>query len=90
MLTTALQYTFLLKIIGQLTADGTKSVKLGEVDMPGRTTKALTHIWGKIRAEAAASGGPSGATPKKTPATPRKRSAPKTGRHIQFYIIPDC
>lgn len=62
------QYQFLLKIIHNLAGD--RGVKLSEIEMPGRTTKALSHAWAKIKSEAAeAAGGPIA----KPATTPRKK-----------------
>ncbi len=60
----------MLKIIHNLGGD--KGPKLSEIEMPGRTTKALTHVWAKIKAEAAAAGGAGEGVAKPTP-TPRKK-----------------
>ncbi|RDW73764.1 hypothetical protein BP5796_07206 [Coleophoma crateriformis] len=84
------KYVFLLQIINQLCKDGNK-VKISDINMPGRTTKALTHLWANIRKEAEASttkaangdagdaaagaAGPSKPKETKTPATPRKKKA---------------
>ncbi|EMR62931.1 hypothetical protein UCREL1_10130 [Eutypa lata UCREL1] len=51
--TDAEKYTLMVQIIKQLTAGGIK-IKLSELSMPGRTTKSLSHMLGKIRDEAAA------------------------------------
>jgi hypothetical protein len=62
----------LLKIIHNLGGD--KGPKLAEIEMPGRTTKALTHAWAKIKAEAAAAGTGGEGVAKPIP-TPRKKKA---------------
>ena len=41
----------MMKIIEQLTS-GSAKVKLSELNMPGRTTKSLSHMLGKIKDEA--------------------------------------
>ena len=63
---TPLQYKFLFQIIQQLGVD--KTVKYEQLDMPGRTPKALQHVWTKIKQEVVASeGGPV------TPTVPKSR-----------------
>ena len=64
------QYNLLVQVIKQLNAD--KAIKWDQINMPGRTPKAMTHVWAKIRSDAAAAttgAGPTG--------TPRARATPK-------------
>ncbi|KAG9228531.1 hypothetical protein BJ875DRAFT_236393 [Amylocarpus encephaloides] len=49
------------------------TVDWSKISLPGRTPKALSHVWAKIRADAATSG-PSDGAPK-VPVTPRKRAS---------------
>jgi hypothetical protein len=72
----------LVQIIKQLNVD--KSIKWDQIDMPGRTTKAMAHIWARIRADAAAltpHDGPTG--------TPRARATPKkaNGSGKQLFCL---
>lgn len=78
----------MVQIIKQLTAGGIK-IKLSELSMPGRTTKSLSHMLGKIRDEAAAfnpavgngSGGSAAAAAAATVATP---VTPKNARGAEI------
>lgn len=87
------QYQFMMKIIGQLTANSSVPVNLGDIDMPGRTTKSLTHLWSKIKndaASASAGGAPTPTRAKKVtkkPATPRKKAPAKLGKEIHFESV---
>lgn len=62
------------KVIHQLQGDGKISIKWAEIDMPGRTSKSLTHAWAKIQAEIkeVTGGAPAAVKPK---TTPRKKKA---------------
>ncbi|RFU30554.1 hypothetical protein B7463_g5796, partial [Scytalidium lignicola] len=62
------------KIIKQLGGDRA-SVKFTEISLPGRTPKALSLAWQKIKAEVAASGNGDNGAPAVT--TPRKRASNK-------------
>ncbi|RDW68002.1 hypothetical protein BP6252_09398 [Coleophoma cylindrospora] len=82
------KYAFLLQIINQLSKDGNK-VKISEISMPGRTTKALTHLWANIRKEAEASApktsngdgdDAAAATGAAGPSKPKETKAPTTPR----------
>ncbi|KAH6673453.1 hypothetical protein B0J14DRAFT_562913 [Halenospora varia] len=66
------------KIICQLGGAGDKfpNIKFAEIDLPGRTPKAMSHAWQNIKAEALAFKKNEDGTPA-APATPKKRAAPK-------------
>ncbi|KAI1503876.1 hypothetical protein F5X99DRAFT_406557 [Biscogniauxia marginata] len=81
------KYTLLLKIIKQLT-DGGAKIKLADLDMPGRTPKALSHTIAAIKKEASQSngsngggGGGGGGGGASVPATPtgKRGKAPGSG-----------
>ncbi|RYP13701.1 hypothetical protein DL767_010605 [Monosporascus sp. MG133] len=74
--TDAEKASLMVQIIDQLTSAGGK-VRLGELNMPGRTPKSLMHMLGKIKDEAAAHKveGGSGSVP----ATPKAKAGPKKG-----------
>lgn len=47
-----MQYQLLVQIIHQLTSSGGASIKLNELNMPGRTPKSLSHMVTKFKSEA--------------------------------------
>ncbi|KAF4631380.1 hypothetical protein G7Y89_g6754 [Cudoniella acicularis] len=69
------KYSLLLQIIKQIGGDRL-SIKFDKIVLPGRTPKAMTHVWAKIRAEAAEFGESTDASAA-VPATPRKRGPAK-------------
>lgn len=72
----------LLQIIKQLGGERAP-IKFNEISLPGRTPKALSHEWQKIKAEVAASGSGGDGTPAVT--TPRKRT-PKKGNSTNAVL----
>ncbi|RYP63634.1 hypothetical protein DL770_009329 [Monosporascus sp. CRB-9-2] len=76
--TDAEKASLMVQIIDQLTSAGGK-VRLGELNMPGRTPKSLTHMLGKIKDEAAAHKGEGGSGSSSVPATPKAKAGPKKG-----------
>ncbi|RYP56204.1 hypothetical protein DL771_011991 [Monosporascus sp. 5C6A] len=76
--TDAEKASMMVQIIDQLTSAGGK-VRLGELNMPGRTTKSLTHMLGKIKDEAAAHKVEGGSGSGSVPATPKAKAGPKKG-----------
>ncbi|RYP10318.1 hypothetical protein DL765_008172 [Monosporascus sp. GIB2] len=78
--TDAEKASMMVQIIEQLTSAGGK-VRLGELNMPGRTTKSLTHMLGKIKEEAALHKreGGSGSGSGSVPATPKAKGGSKKG-----------
>ncbi|KAH8804664.1 hypothetical protein F5884DRAFT_421018 [Xylogone sp. PMI_703] len=73
--TEAEKYALLLQIIKQLGGERA-SIKFADISLPGRTPKALSLAWQKIKTEVAALGDGNGAPPAAV-ATPRKRAANK-------------
>ncbi|RYP00250.1 hypothetical protein DL764_006586 [Monosporascus ibericus] len=76
--TDAEKVSMMVQIIEQLTSAGGK-VRLGDLNMPGRTQKSLTHMLGKIKDEAAAYKGEGGNDSGSVPATPKAKTGPKKG-----------
>ncbi|KAH8656056.1 hypothetical protein BGZ60DRAFT_417691 [Tricladium varicosporioides] len=72
------KYSLMLQIICQLGGAGDKfpNIKFTEIDLPGRTPKAMSHAWQNIKAEALAFKKNEDGAPA-APATPKKRAAPK-------------
>ncbi|RYO84107.1 hypothetical protein DL766_008110 [Monosporascus sp. MC13-8B] len=76
--TDAEKASMMVQIIEQLTSAGGK-VRLGELNMPGRTTKSLTHMLGKIKEEAALHKREGGSGSGSVPATPKAKGGAKKG-----------
>ncbi|RYP57955.1 hypothetical protein DL769_009177 [Monosporascus sp. CRB-8-3] len=78
--TEAEKASMMVQIIEQLTSAGAK-VRLGDLNMPGRTTKSLTHMLGKIKEEAAAHKreGANASGSGSVPATPKAKAGSKKG-----------
>ncbi|CAG8980909.1 hypothetical protein HYALB_00012789 [Hymenoscyphus albidus] len=64
--------SLLLQIIKQQGGGESMKVKWQDIHLPGRTAKSMTHVWAKIRQEAAAFD-----AGEKVPVTPRKRKSAK-------------
>ncbi|KAI2624198.1 hypothetical protein GGR54DRAFT_595444 [Hypoxylon sp. NC1633] len=45
---------FYVQVVDQFSNNGRSRINYSKINMPGRTTKSLTHVMNKIRAEAAA------------------------------------
>jgi hypothetical protein len=83
------QHNFLLLVVAKLLED--KSLKVSEVNFPGRSTKACTHVWQAIKQEAAelvanlAGGGDGGMAMPVKPKEPRKRKPKNSGKQAFHY-----
>ncbi|KUJ15708.1 uncharacterized protein LY89DRAFT_719430 [Mollisia scopiformis] len=76
--TTEENYTFVLKLLAQVTSD--KAPKISDIQMPGRSSRALGHQWAKVKSEMAALGegaeGPAKAAGKKNKSDDDDEDAP--------------
>lgn len=79
------QYAFLLQVISQLGGER-PSIKFDKINLPGRSPKALSHLWAKIKGEIEAggfdkqTGVANGAAGPAIPKTPRKKKAETNGK----------